>query len=152
MLQVSLRLGTRQPRGQGWLSVVTLVIAQYLGAFTAALLAFLLYWDGIIWLVGWQLGPALVWPCRFEHQIGEYRPVPQTASIFATYPAPYLSVLGALMDQVLASAALLLGVSAILDTRNKVALMARPVYYGLVVLGLGLCLGSNTGVGFNPAR
>ena len=56
------------------------------------------------------------------------------------------------MDQVLASAALLLGVSAILDTRNKVALMARPVYYGLVVLGLGLCLGSNTGVGFNPAR
>ena len=49
MLQVSLRLGTRQPRGQGWLSVVTLVIAQYLGAFTAALLAFLIYWDGIIW-------------------------------------------------------------------------------------------------------
>ena len=61
MLQVSLRLGTRQPRGhgQGWLSVVTLVIAQYLGAFIAALLAFLLYWDGIIWSVGWQLGPAL---------------------------------------------------------------------------------------------
>ena len=59
MLQVSLRLGTHQPRGQGWLSVVTLVIAQYLGAFTAALLAFLLYWDGIIWSVGWQLGPAL---------------------------------------------------------------------------------------------
>lgn len=78
--------------------------------------------------------------------------MPQTASIFATYPAPYLGVLGALVDQVLASAALLLGVSAILDKRNKVALMARPVYYGLLVLGLGLCLGSNTGVGFNPAR
>ena len=45
MLQVSLRLGTRQPlgRGQGWLSVVTLVIAQYLGAFTTALLTFLIY-------------------------------------------------------------------------------------------------------------
>ena len=30
----------------GWLAVVISVLAQYLGAFLAALLVFLVYWDG----------------------------------------------------------------------------------------------------------
>ena len=30
----------------GWLTVVISVLAQYLGAFLAALLVFLVYWDG----------------------------------------------------------------------------------------------------------
>ena len=89
----------------GWLSVAVMVLAQYLGAFLAGLLVFLIYWDAINW---------------FEHQIGEYRPVPQTAQIFSTYPSHYNTTYGAFFDQFLASAFLLVCLAAIVDKRNKV--------------------------------
>ena len=47
LVTVSLNLSHHQT--QGWITVIILVIAQYLGALLAALLAFLIYWDGINW-------------------------------------------------------------------------------------------------------
>ena len=49
---------------------------QYLGAFTAACLVFLVYWDALVW---------------YEHQQGSYRVTPDTAAIFSSYPAVHLS-------------------------------------------------------------
>ena len=59
---------------------------------------------------------------RFEHQVGEYRPVPQTAEIFSTYPPHFVSVLGAFLDQFLASAILVVCMSAVMDKKNKVGI------------------------------
>merc|ERR1712218_27809 len=81
---VSVSLNLLKSHTQSWATVITQVFAQYLGAFLSGLLVFLIYWDGIIW---------------FEHQIGEYRPVPQTSEIFTTFPAPYVSFFGAFLDQ-----------------------------------------------------
>ena len=49
LLTVSLNL--HHNLRQGWLTVIIMVIAQYLGALLAAILAFLVYWDGINWWV-----------------------------------------------------------------------------------------------------
>ena len=50
------------------------------------------------------------------------------------------------------SLVLLVAVSAWLDPRNKISPVARPLYYGASMLGVGVCLGTNCGVGLNPAR
>ena len=34
----------------------------------------------------------------------------------------------------------------------QVSLVTKPLYYGISVIGIGVCLGSNTGLGINPAR
>ena len=49
LLTVSLNL--HHNLRQGWITVIIMVIAQYLGALLAAILAFLVYWDGINWWV-----------------------------------------------------------------------------------------------------
>ncbi|XP_058841981.1 aquaporin-7 isoform X2 [Acipenser ruthenus] len=76
-----------------------------------------------------------------------------TAGIFATYPAPYLSVGGGFLDQVLGTAMLLLCILALNDHRNSPALSGtQPVLIGLLVVVIGISLGSNSGYAINPAR
>ena len=65
----------------------------------------------------------VVW-LRYEHDRGAYRSTPDTASIFATYPAPHLSWAGGAGDQLLGSALLLLCICAITDQRNMNVRMA----------------------------
>ena len=50
------------------------------------------------------------------------------------------------------SLVLLVSVCAQLDPRNKLSPAARPLYYAATMLGVGLALGSNCGLGLNPAR
>ena len=71
----------------------------------------------------------------FEHQIGEYRPVPQTAEIFATFPSHYVSIWAAFFDQFLASALLLVCVSALADKRNKVRRKLHQTKFKAYFLG-----------------
>eukprot|EP00064_Thunnus_orientalis_P008392 superscaffoldBa00000995_g8415 len=76
-----------------------------------------------------------------------------TAGIFATYPAPYLSLLGGFMDQVFGTAMLLLCLMALSDQKNKPAAAgSEPVATGLLVLLIGISLGSNSGYAINPTR
>ncbi|XP_073744693.1 aquaporin-10 isoform X2 [Callorhinus ursinus] len=77
----------------------------------------------------------------------------ETASIFATYPAPYLSLNNGFLDQVLGTGILIVGTLAIVDTRNKgVPAGLEPVAVGLLILAIGLSLGVNCGYPLNPAR
>src|SRR5215475_10608663 len=71
-----------------------------------------------------------------------------TAGIFATYPQPYLSTAGALIDQIVGTALLLLVIRAIGDTRNNAAGPLGPIVVGFLVMALGL----NAGYAINPAR
>ena len=127
---VTVSLNLLKPHSQSWTTVITQVIAQFLGAFLSGLLVFLIYWDGIIWY-SWcskKYSDIYYHNHRFEHQIGEFRPVPQTSEIFATYPAPYVSIFGAFLDQFLASSILLFCLSAIYDKRNKVNFIWESAY------------------------
>jgi len=121
-----------------WWKVPHYVAAQYLGAFLSSALVFLVYWDALVW---------------YEHDIGEYRSLPETAGIFSTYPSPHLSFIWGVFDQFLGTALLLFCVCAITDKSNmKVSKQLVPLYIGFTVLGLGVCFGYNCGYAVNPAR
>ncbi|KAM4661127.1 aquaporin-9 isoform 3-T3 [Amazona ochrocephala] len=76
-----------------------------------------------------------------------------TAHIFATYPAPYLSLINGFADQVMSTAVLLLAIFAIFDSRNNsVPKGLEPIAVGLLITVLTCSLGMNSGCAMNPAR
>ncbi|NXY10737.1 AQP10 protein, partial [Pteruthius melanotis] len=77
----------------------------------------------------------------------------ETASIFATYPADYVSIGNGFLDQVIGTGVLMVGVMGIMDTRNKgVPKGLEPVVVALLVLSIESSMGSNCGCPLNPAR
>ncbi|NXU36271.1 AQP9 protein, partial [Drymodes brunneopygia] len=76
-----------------------------------------------------------------------------TAQIFATYPAPYLSLINGFADQVMSTAVLLLAIFALFDTKNNsVPKGLEPIAVGLLIIVLTCSLGMNSGCAMNPAR
>ncbi|XP_056114376.1 aquaporin-7 [Rhinichthys klamathensis goyatoka] len=121
-----------------WKMLPLYVFAQFLGSFLAAGTIFSLYYDAIHHYCGGNFtvsGPKA------------------TAGIFATYPAPYISIYTGFFDQVVGTAMLLLCLMALADQRNQpVVSGGEPVGVGLVVLLIGVSLGSNSGYAINPTR
>jgi MIP family channel proteins len=125
-------------RGLPWRKVPVYVAAQVAGAFLGAALVYLTYreafdaFDGGVRLVAGEKG---------------------TAGVFATYPQPFLSLGGGLVDQVVGTALLMLGVFAIGDSRNmNVPGWMAPVLVGALVVAIGVAFGFNAGYAINPAR
>ncbi|XP_068934058.1 aquaporin-10 [Petaurus breviceps papuanus] len=121
-----------------WAKLPIYVLVQLLSAFSASGATYVLYYDALQNYTGGNLtvtGPK------------------ETASIFATYPAPYLSLENGFLDQVLGTAMLIVGIFAIIDTKNKgVPAGLEPVAVALLVLAIGLSMGANCGYPLNPAR
>ncbi|KAG7457897.1 hypothetical protein MATL_G00232120 [Megalops atlanticus] len=121
-----------------WRTLPFYVFFQVLGAFLAAATIALQYYDAIMHYSNGQLtvtGPTA------------------TAGIFATYPADYLSLWSGFVDQVIGTGALLVCILALGDHRNTpVPPGLAPVLVGLVVLVIGISMGSNCGYALNPAR
>ncbi|XP_051786113.1 aquaporin-7 [Erpetoichthys calabaricus] len=121
-----------------WKKLPVYALGQLLGSFLAAVTIFWLYYDALQDYCGGNFtvtGPKA------------------TAGIFATYPAPYLSVAGGFIDQVVGTAVLLLCIQAINDQKNCSALSGTsPLVTGLLVALIGISLGSNSGYPINPAR
>ncbi|XP_052036910.1 aquaporin-10 [Apodemus sylvaticus] len=121
-----------------WSKLPTYCFVQLLSAFCASGATYILYYDALQHYTGGNLtvtGPK------------------ETASIFATYPSPYLSLNNGFLDQVLGTWMLLVGLLAILDRRNKGVLAGlEPVVVGLLILTIGLSMGANCGCPLNPAR
>ncbi|XP_051959898.1 aquaporin-7-like [Xyrauchen texanus] len=121
-----------------WKMLPLYVLAQFMGSFLAAGTIFSLYYDAIYHYCGGNFtvsGPKA------------------TAGIFATYPAPYISIYTGFFDQVLGTAMLLLCLMAFADQRNQpVVRGGEPVGVGLLVLLIGISLGSNSGYAINPTR
>ncbi|KAK0409646.1 hypothetical protein QR680_004673 [Steinernema hermaphroditum] len=110
--------------------------AQFCGAFFGASLSFLTYYDGINSFDGGH------------RQV--YGPN-ATAGIFATYPRDYLSVTGAIVDQVACTAIMCICVSLITEKRNGIPKYLQPFYLSLMLCVVGMSL-ANAGTGMNPAR
>jgi glycerol uptake facilitator protein len=117
-----------------WAQVPGYIIAQFLGAFTGAVLVWLAY------LPHWEetADPGL--------KLG----------VFCTAPAIYNRVAN-LITEIIGTAMLVFGVVAILNTftagGGELAWGGLfPLLIGLLVLGIGLSLGGPTGYAINPAR
>ncbi|KAM5242212.1 aquaporin-9 isoform 2-T2 [Hipposideros larvatus] len=121
-----------------WYKLPFYVGAQFLGAFAGAAALFGIYYDGLMSFAGGKL-----------LTVGENA----TAHIFATYPAPYLSLENAFADQVVATMFLLMFVFAIFDSRNLgVPKGLEPIIIGFVIIVISSSLGLNSGCAMNPAR
>ena len=126
-------------RGFPWNKVAAYVAAQMLGAFVAAGLVYLTYYDAL------------------NHFDGGVRQVsgPQgTAGIWATYPQAFVAPFPAgFIDQFVGTALLMLVVLAISDARNAPpAAGMAPLIVGLLVVVIGMSFGFNAGYAINPAR
>ncbi|MFN7977236.1 MAG: MIP family channel protein [Vicinamibacterales bacterium] len=125
-------------RGLPWSKVLPYTLAQVAGAFLASALVFATYHEA---LTAFDGGMRLVAGAK------------GTAGIFATYPQPFVSTMGGLVDQIVGTALLILGVFAIGDTRNVNAPpWMGPVLVGGLVVAIGMAFGFNAGYAINPAR
>jgi glycerol uptake facilitator protein len=78
-----------------------------------------------------------------------------TFGIFATFPAAYFhgSVVGPFVDQVVGTAVLVAIIAALIDAHNQAPESnLAPLMVGLVVVAIGLSVGTNAGYAINPAR
>jgi glycerol uptake facilitator protein len=122
-----------------WGKVAPYALAQVIGAFVAAL------------IIRWN----------YYEAFNKFDPGKTNKSqvVYNTYPGnnspdmPQISQLGALRDQIIGTAILVMLVFAIIDARNTApqANMA-PFIIGLVVVGIGMVLGAAAGYAINPAR
>ncbi|XP_069805815.1 aquaporin-10 [Dendropsophus ebraccatus] len=121
-----------------WRKLPLYVLIQLLGSFIGAAATFALYYDAI---QHYTRGNLTVYGPR------------ETASIFSTYPAPYLSIMNGFLDQVMGTAMLMTGILAICDSKNKpVPKGLEPVVVGMLVFSIGLSMGANCGYPINPSR
>jgi glycerol uptake facilitator protein len=129
-------------RGFPWTKVPYYIFAQVAGCFTGAALVYLNYKDAIK---------------SYEHVTHAVRG--QTSSIasysiFATFPSGYFhNPVGPFIDELIGTALLVGIVLAIIDDRN-LAPKANlgPLIIGLLVAGIGMSYGANSGYAINPAR
>lgn len=125
-------------RGFPWNKVLPYIAAQMAGAFVASVVLYVTYGDAL---------------ANFDGGVRQVTGSLATAQIWATYPKPWLSTLGGLIDQIVGTALLMIGVFAISDTRNVAPQSnAGPVVVGLLVLVIGMTFGLNAGYAINPAR
>jgi len=114
-----------------WRKLPAYWIGQYLGAFTAATVVFVVYTEAVI------------------------ATDTNLATIFATYPASFLSVGGAIFDQFVGTALLVGCASGITDFRNsRVSLAETAIYIGFLIMAIQISFAGNyiCGSSMNPAR
>lgn len=133
---VTLALAVR--RGFAWSKVVPFIAAQLAGAFAAAAVVYLTYYEALTAFDG-----------GMRQVLGEQA----TAGIFATYPQPFLSLAGGFVDQVVGTALLMATILAITDQRNNATpAWLTPIIVGGIVVAVGVSFGFNAGYAINPAR
>jgi glycerol uptake facilitator protein len=130
-------------RGFPWIKVIPYWFSQFLGAFTGAALVYGVYHDAIL-----TFDAASKPPKTNGHTLS-------TFSIFATFPAQYFhgGIWGPLVDQIVATALLVMLIAALIDMRNmSVKANLGPLLTGFVVAAIGISFGANAGYAINPAR
>lgn len=124
-------------RGFSWKKVAPYALAQFLGAFLAAL------------VVRWNYTEALN---KFDPGLTR-----KSQIVFSTLPGNGSDIgvhmWGGFRDQIIGTAILMFLILAIVDLRNtSPAANLAPFVIGLVVVGIGMAWGTNAGYAINPAR
>lgn len=122
-----------------WGKLLPYCLAQTAGAFVAAAVVYVTYWDAL---------------ASFDGGVRQVLGDQGTAGIWATYPQPFLRpVIGGLVDQIVGTALLMLCIFALSDQRNCAPVAyVTPVLVGAVVFTIGIAFGFNCGYAINPAR
>ncbi|KAI6174194.1 Aquaporin-10 [Aphelenchoides besseyi] len=113
------------------------IFAQLLGAFVGAAAAYLGHIDDLNFL---DNGVRTV--------VGRNA----TAQLFTTFPTPYMTVTGSLIDQIVGTAILALCLGLITNKRHLIPSGVVPLLAGLVLTMISMTYGTNGGFAVNPAR
>ncbi|ORY05783.1 aquaporin [Basidiobolus meristosporus CBS 931.73] len=116
-----------------WNRVLSYIVAQFFGAFLAAVVVYHVY------------SPAFA-------ELDENKASLAFAGIFATYPQPFNTIGSAFFAEFVGTAALTLGIFAITDERNNQGKGYVALAIGLHLTAVGISLGWMTGYALNPAR
>ncbi len=137
-LNPAVTLAVALRRGFPWAKVGPYVAAQMAGAFVASAVVFVTYREAF---------------AAFDGGTRHIEGALATAGIFATYPAPHLSIAGGLVDQIVGTMLLVMGALAITDSRNTAPPgWLAPIAIGGLVVAIGVAFGFNAGYAINPAR
>ncbi|KAE9550272.1 hypothetical protein FO519_006510 [Halicephalobus sp. NKZ332] len=124
-------------RHMTFIQFVVYSLAQTLGCFLGAALTFGVYYDAIN---------------NFDNGTRQVLGPQGTAGIFTSFPQPYLSIAGAIIDQIATTSLLCISVRAIIDKRTKVAESMQPLLIGFCVYFIVASYSYNGGGSMNPAR
>ena len=125
-------------RGFPWAKVWPYVAAQFAGAFAASAVVYLTYADAL---------------AHYDGGVRQVTGALGTAGIWATYPQPWLSTAGGLVDQIVGTALLMIVIFALSDSRNMAPQSnLGPIVVGFLVMAIGMAFGLNAGYAINPAR
>ena len=115
-----------------WAKVPHYIIAQYLGSFMAQVVLFVMHFDALE---------------KFDGGVrSAYGSVTSTGKIFATYPAPSVTLVTCIADQIIGTALLLIGVCGIIDNRGlKMPAYQQPFIISLWIAAMATALGFNSG-------
>lgn len=137
-LNPAVTLALAVTRGFPWTKVAPFVIAQMAGAFVAAALVYLTYQEAF---------------AAYDGGMRQVTGARGTAGVFATYPQPFLSIMGGFIDQVVGTALLMATILGVTDPRsNSTPSWLTPVIVGGIVTAIGVAFGFNAGYAINPAR
>ncbi|KAK6055797.1 channel protein, MIP family [Cooperia oncophora] len=75
-----------------------------------------------------------------------------TAGLFTTFPSPYMSVWGSLLDQIIGTAILAGLICLITDKRHRIPAGFVPPLAGSIMTMVAMTFGANGGFAINPAR
>ncbi|KFY37909.1 hypothetical protein V495_06868 [Pseudogymnoascus sp. VKM F-4514 (FW-929)] len=144
-LNPAVTLGFCLFRGLPWRRFPIYFLAQFLGGFVASGVVYANYINAIDQFEG--------------HGIRTVAPSPTaTASIFCTYPQPFLSKTSQFFSEFIASAILMFAVFALKDDSNPGAMGKTgagalfPLGLFFLIFGLGISFGWDTGYAINLAR
>lgn len=121
------------------------IVSQYLGGFLAALTLFINFRDGI-----YNFGNGKLIAYTDNHNNTEAQIA--TGTIFATFPAPWMDELGSFIEEIIATYILLFAILAITSNLLEMPKYLYPFTIGMVITGLVLAFGLQTGATLNPAR
>jgi MIP family channel proteins len=125
-------------RGFPWSKLLPYALAQTAGAFVASALVYVTYREALA-----------VYDGGVRQVTGDVA----TAGIWATYPQPWLSIAGGLIDQIVGTALLMIGIFALTDRKNNgLPGAAVPAGVAALVVLIGATFGFNSGYAINPAR
>jgi MIP family channel proteins len=137
-LNPAVTLALAVSRGFPWSKVLPFIVAQTAGAFAASAVVYLTYHEALT---------------AFDGGVRQVLGAQGTAGIFATYPQPFLTILGGFVDQVVGTALLMATILAITDQRNNpTPAWLTPIVVGGIVVAIGVSFGFNAGYAINPAR
>ncbi|OQV21297.1 putative Aquaporin-10 [Hypsibius exemplaris] len=121
-----------------WTCCIFYSIAQFVGAFAAAAVIYVLYYDALQ---------------SFDGGHRELFGSNGTAGLYGTYPADHQTFLSSIINELVGSGILLIAVLSVSDRRNwRPDNGLFPLVNGLIIVALNLAFYGNGGVAMNPAR